>query len=51
MKNLYEKEIGKGKKLEKELEGFKKWLGNVCGVRKVIEGCESVLMEQVTNRI
>lgn len=39
-----EKEIARGRKLEREVEQFKSWLAGVVGLRKVVEGCETVLM-------
>jgi hypothetical protein len=46
-----DKEITKNKKLEKEVSNFKSWLASVVGVRKVVEGCETVLMEEIASRL
>jgi len=34
-----EREEGRAKRVEKELEGFKSWLGGVCRVKRVVKGC------------
>jgi hypothetical protein len=46
-----EKENNRVKKLEKEVETFKTWLGGVLGVKKVVEGCEGVLMQEIEARL
>lgn len=51
MKNKWEKSAIKNQKLEKELEKFKSWLGGAVGMRKVVDGCERVLMEEISNRL
>ena len=30
---------------------FKNWLCSVLGMRKVVEGCEGTLMEEIGNRL
>jgi hypothetical protein len=50
-KGLLEKEMARNKKLEREVEQFKSWLAGVVGVRKVVEGCETVLMEEIATRL
>jgi hypothetical protein len=46
-KSTLEKETTRVKKLEKDMDGFKAWLGGVLGVRKVVDGCETILMQQI----
>ena len=41
----WKKEVVQRKKLQKEVDEFKKWLGGLCGMKKVVEGCQSVLMD------
>lgn len=50
-KSQLEKESGRARRFERESESFKKWLGSVVGVRKVVEGCEGMLMEEITSRL
>jgi hypothetical protein len=37
--------------LEKETVEFKSWLGEMVGVRKVVAGCEKVLMDEIAKKI
>jgi hypothetical protein len=50
-RNALEKESLRVRKLEREVEAFKAWLGGVLGVRKVVEGCEGVLMQEIESRL
>jgi len=51
LRNQMEREAARSRKWEKEAESFKSWLGSVLGVRKVVEGCEGLLMEEISNRL
>lgn len=46
-----EKENKKSVNLEKENMEFKEWLAEMVGVRKVVAGCERVLMEQIGKKL
>ncbi len=46
-----EKESKKAISLEKENQQFKQWLAETAGVRKVVNGCEKVLMNQVKRKL
>jgi hypothetical protein len=48
---IAEKESKKAIQLEKENTEFKNWLGEMVGVRKVVSGCEKILMNEIAKKL
>jgi hypothetical protein len=46
-----EREGARARKSEREAEQFKSWLAATVGLKRVVEGCESMLMEQISLRL
>lgn len=51
MKIQLEKEITKSRKSDKQVDMFRNWLGGLLGVRKVVDGCEQMMMSEISNRL